>query len=282
MTAELIHSPDTHRLGKNEAKAPHAMLSEFVDVERVSAEEEIPANIVNSGLAADGSEGMTVALAMYLNDNEGDCTCAGIGNTYRVVSDGKIEIADDNVQTGYVAVTGKEGAAYDPATGQNDNGCAELDVLDYATTEGFGGVKVLGHAGVDMTNTLEARTALYLTGSLYIGAELSTDQQTQEIWTPGKAAAGSWGGHCPPLFDWYTQIPVGLTIGGVAIPSNLGDILALGTWGAYKAATGSYVPFAVDEGHALFTQSWLDLHAENPAINVSALTAYFKTLQPES
>lgn len=285
MTAELIHSPDTHRLGKNEAKAPHAMLSEFVDVERVSAEEEIPANIVNSGLAADGSEGMTVALAMYLNDNEGDCTIAGVGNTLRVQSDGGTEVSDPDIQTGYVAVTKEEGAAYDPATGANDNGCVELDVLDYSTTVGIGGVKLVGHAGVKFSSETELRAALYLCGAIYPGWQLSTDQQSQPIWGPGNAAPGSWGGHCAPIFDWWTEIPSGLVIGGVPISTTLGDVFNVGTWGAYKPCLGGpkgFTQFACDEAHVLLTEQWLARNQGSPYIDQQKLAAYLKTLQPES
>lgn len=267
---DLLHHPDVHRLGKQDAKPPHAMLEEFVDFEMLDATDPLPANIVNST----DQTGRTIALAMYLNDRQGDCTCAGAGNILRIDSDGQLQISDAAVETGYVAVTGEEGAAFNPATGANDNGCAELDVLDYWVKVGFGGDKLLGHAGVRVANIAQQRRALHLCGPLYPGYQLSTDQQSQPIWMPGPAAPGSWGGHCPPLVDWYTQIPPNLVIGGVPIAANLGQILAFATWGALKPGTEPYIPFACDEVHALITDVWLKRNAGNPAINMAALTAY--------
>jgi hypothetical protein len=273
--SSLLHHPDTHYLGKQAPGRPHAMVHEFVDVERIAP--QIPANIINSR----GPNGTLTALAMYLNDREGDCTIAGAANTLRVNSNGSQRITDQDVQTGYVHVTGREGAAFNPATGQNDNGCVEVDVLDYWVHTGIGGDKLLGHAGIDVANTDEMRAVLYLFGSIYPGWALSTDQQTQPIWKPGRAAAGSWGGHCAPIYDWYTHIPAGLKIGSTPIPAALGQVIVMGTWGAYKAASEPFLPFACDEAHGLITDAWIARNKGNPAIDMAKLTAYLKTLRPE-
>lgn len=285
--SQLLHHPDTHRLGKKDAKPPHAMLTEFVDFEQAAATIDVPANIINSS-SSEGGAAEGVALAMYLNDREGDCTCAGVGNKLRVDSDDGTEVTDDDVQTVYVGVTGAEGGAFDPSTGNNDNGCVELDVLDWVTAKGIGGIKILGHAGVDPANDAQRRMALYLAGALYSGEQLSTDQQSQQIWEPGAAAAGSWGGHCTLHVDEYTELSSGLTIGGVPIPANIpgGFVFAIGTWGGYKPCAGTYIPFAYDELHAILTQQWLDRVKTDPVlsaiVDVSKLEAYFKTLQPEA
>ena len=266
------------RLGKTEASAPHAMLRDFVDMERYEATTVIPANVVNS-LDANGQP---VVLAMYGNDKQGDCTIAGIGNILRVDSLDALEITDGDVEAAYVAVTGQEGAAYDPATGANDNGCNEVDVLDFWTGSGVGGNRLLGHAGVDYSSDREIRMALHLCGPLYPGWQLSTDQQTQPIWQPGRARPGSWGGHCAPIADYYTAIPAGLVVGGTPIPSGVyRRILSLMTWGGYRPCDGNYVNFACDELHALMTDAWLARNEANPAINVSALKTYFGTLTAE-
>ncbi len=272
----MPHDPAVRLLGKREAKKPHAMLREFVDIEK--AARHLPANIVNS--ATPHGAAMSVALAMYLNDQEGDCVAAAVGNLLRVNSRGSVQITDSAVQAAYVAVTGIEGAAYDPSTGANDNGCYPLDMLDYWVSPGIGGDKLLGHAGVDMTNQLEVRTALWMCGGIYPGWQLSTDQQSQQVWQPGPASPGSWGGHCAIVTDWWTQVPVGLTIGSVPIPQTPGGaILAIGTWGMYQPALPSFVPWAADEGHALITDAFLKAHKR--FIDQAKLQAYLKTLQPE-
>lgn len=280
---QRLHDPDTHRLGKKEAVKPHAMLSDFVDFEKAQAAITVPANIVNSAVSADGPP-MSIALAMYLNDREGDCTCAGVANTLRLNSNGSKQVTDDDVQAAYVAVTAKEnsGQGYNPQTGANDNGCIEVDVLDYWVASGVGGDKLLGHAGVDMTNEQQWRMALYLSGSLYPGWALSTDQQSQQIWDKGAAAAGSWGGHCAPIVDHWTQIPTGLVIGGATIDSSLGEVFNVATWGGYKACAKGFIPFACDEGHVLITDAWLPKAQQLGIIDQAGLDAYLKTLQSET
>lgn len=278
---ELLHDPDTQLLGKKEAVLNPRMIAEFLDIEKAQTALDIPANIINSTATAGGTP-MSIALAMYLNDQEGDCTIAGVGNILRVDSNGQIQIADADVQTGYVDVTKIEGAAFDPSTKANDNGCVELDVLDYWVKVGVGGNKLLGHAGVKMTDDVQRRTVLHLCGPIYPGWQLSTDQQSQQIWQPGAAAAGSWGGHCAPICDEWTQLPSGLVIGGVAIDPSLGCVFNVLTWQQYKACLLSYLAFACDEGHALITDAWVEKAKALGLIDEPALDAYLKTLQPEA
>lgn len=276
----MLHDPADRRLGKKPPKRPHAMLAEFVDVERILV--EAPANVINSATSAMGKP-MSIKLAMYLNDREGDCTCAGAGNILRIASNGKLRLTDNQVQDAYVAVTGDEGAAFDPETGDNDNGCVELDVLDYWTKHGIGGDRLLGHAGINANDPEEIRAALYMTGPLYPGWSLATDQQNQKIWMPGKARAGSWGGHCAPICDLWTRIPQGLKIAGVPIPTDgKQPVFNVLTWKQYKACWYSFIGFACDELHALMTKSWLERNQGNPALDTAKLDAYFKTLRKES
>jgi hypothetical protein len=283
MPEALLHNPEEVMLGKADAKPAHAMLEDFVDFERAYAEDPASANVINS-VTTSGGHGQAVTLAMYLNAKLGCCTFSGIGNILRVDSSDATEISDEDVETGYIAVTTEEGNAYDPATGANaDAGCAEIDVLDYCVKTGVGGNKILGHAAVNAANDKQRRQALYMCGPLYPGWQLSTDQQTQEIWAAGPAAAGSWGGHCAPISDEYTDLAaVGYVINGIQIPKNISEILALLTWGSYKLARGNYVPFACDELHALLTPAWLARNRNNPAVNVSAVESYFATLTKES
>ena len=254
----LIHDPATHHLGKGKAKPPRLSIAKYLDVEAALA--QAPANVVNS-------KNQSIALAMYMNDTLGDCTCAGIGNTLRVNSQGQQELADSDVESAYVAVTTEEGDAYDPATGANaDAGCAEIDVLDYWVKTGVGGDKLAGHAGVDMKNADEVKAVCYLFGSIYPGWQLSTAQQSQQVWDVDKShdgKPGSWGGHCAPIFDILT------------------DAAWLGTWGAYKQTTLAFIPYYADEGHALITDAWLRDNQSNSLVNTSALTQDLADLSPE-
>ncbi len=245
----LLHDPATHRLGKATAKPPRLRIADYLDLE--AALPQTPADVVNS-------RGQSVALAMYLNDTLGDCTCAGVGNTLRVNSNGTQQLGDAAVEQAYVAVTTEEGDAYNPATGANaDAGCAELDVLDYWSLTGVGGDKLMGHAGVDMTNAGEVKAVCWLFGSVYPGWQLSVAQQSQQIWDVDQSAngrPGTWGGHCAPIFD------------------ILSDAAWLGTWGAYKQATLAFIPHYADEGHALITDAWIASNQNNSLVNVAQLT----------
>jgi hypothetical protein len=283
MSDTLLHDPSKVKLGKADAKAPHAMLEDFVDFERLYVEDPAPKNVINS-VTAGGGPSQAAQLAMYLNDKLGDCTIAGVGNILRVDSSDSVEISDEDVQSAYIAVTSEEGNAYDPESGANaDAGCAEVDVLDYWTKVGIGGNKLLGHAALRADNAKQRHQALYMCGPLYPGWQLSTDQQTQEIWGKGSAASGSWGGHCAPVSDEYTDLEaVGWVINQIHIPKDIGEILALLTWGGYKLARGNFVPFACDELHAPITTAWLARNQNNPAVDVAAIESYFKTLTPEA
>jgi len=245
------HYPAIHKLGRLPAKPARMMLRNYVDLER--ALPQVPDSV-------DNSHGQSIQLAIYLNTSIGDCTCAAVGNTLRVNSGGQQKISDQDVLDAYVAITGIEGAAYDPQTGANDNGCVELDVLDYWAKTGVGGDKLVAHAGVDMSDPTEVKTFTWLCGALYIGVNLSVAQQQQETWDY-VSGSPDWGGHAVPIFD---------------INPN-----RLGTWGAYKPFTDAFIAHQAEEGHALITQAWLDANKDNPLIDLDALLTDFKSLEPE-
>jgi hypothetical protein len=283
---QLLHHPETHRLGKADPKAPHMAFHELVDMEKLGATITVPANIINSS-TTDGGPAEAIQLGMHLNDTRGCCTVAGIADEVQVSTNGETNPPDEEVETGYEAITGQEGAAYSPGPpAVNDNGCAEVDVLDYYSKNPMSGLEIVAHASVNMFNPVERRMALYLTGSLYPGWQLSTDQQSQPIWQKATAPAGSWGGHCAVIFDDYTEIPAGLVIGGVPIDQSLEAVFAVGTWAQYKpclaATANGFIRFACDEGHALFLPSTVQKLQAWGVINEQALQAWITSnLTPE-
>lgn len=258
----LVHDPDAHHLGKLDPKPPHIHIATYLDVERAKATEQVPTTVNNS-------INQSIALAMYLNDREGDCTCAGVGNILRVDSRGKAIVADQDVQSLYITVTKKEGAAFDPTTGANDNGCVPLDVLDEIAANGIGGIKILGHAGVNMKDDAQKAVSLQQFGHIYMGVQLATEQQSQQVWDYVQGSSpGSWGGHLFPLFDLVIVNGQQQWVGG--------------TWGAYKWATDPFVTDQADEGHVFITQAWVDANADNPLFDMQALVADLNTYQHES
>jgi hypothetical protein len=145
-------------------------------------------------------------LGMLMNDTIGDCTIAGIGHNQRIWSkQNNIDYAMTDAQAlaAYIAVTGLEGAAFNPATGENDNGCACLDVLKYAQNTGTGGQKIGPYVQVDVSNHSHVEHAQFWFGGLYIGINMPVSAQNQPvIWDvpkgglTGPGTPGSWGGHC--------------------------------------------------------------------------------------
>ncbi len=129
---------------------------------------ELPA----SPEAVDWTKAVTVPWGMYFNDAEGDCTIAGTAHMVITwtANAGAVVLPDPaGIQSGYVTITGQEGAAFDPATGANDNGCVELDVLNEWRKNGIAGHQIGAYASVRPANVKYVKAAVNLFGGLYIG-----------------------------------------------------------------------------------------------------------------
>ena len=189
---------------------------------------------------------------MMLNDNEGDCTIAAIGHaiqTWTANNGNEQTVADADVQTAYVAVTGAEGAAYDPTTGANDNGCQMTDVLPYMQNTGLGGHKIGPWVAVDHTNHNELMLAIQWFGGIYIGVGLPLASQTQTIWTvPNKIRfprlkhqwqPGSWGGHAIFVVDYDATY------------------LTCVTWGALQKMSWAWFDAYCDEAYGIVSPDWV-------------------------
>lgn len=149
-----------------------------------------------------------------LNDTLGDCTCAEIGHQIQVwtaANKNMVTPSDAAVVAVYSAVSG-----YDPATGQNDDGCYIIDVLNYCRNTGMGGDKIFAFAEIQPWMQDHLKKAIFLFGGIDIGIDLPIDAQTQVIWDVdhttdfnGSGAPNSWGGHsvCAIAFS-----PVGLYV----------------------------------------------------------------------
>lgn len=170
---------------------------------------------------------------IYLNDQIGDCTIAGICHAFSAMAvyAGFHEpiFADAAVTTAYSAVSG-----YVPGDPATDNGADMATVLSYMSKTGIpdemGKVhKVAGWAafGDPQNETLLAQT-LAATGTVYLGSEIQQAQEDQFSsgqpweWVPGQPPIG---GHCYVLQR--------RAVGGVGI-------LRMATWGAIQPATRQF------------------------------------------
>ena len=183
-----------------------------------------------------------VQFGMFHNDAIGDCTCAAMGNARRLWAHltGRAEpVTDDDVLSAYEAISG-----YDPASGANDNGAVELDVLRYWQQTGFAGEKIDGYAAVNLHDERLFRGAMWVFDGLYLGVALPATAQEQvhagQPWTVDTSAGsqaypGSWGGHAVYAVDYDAQY------------------VYLATWGTIQPAAWDWIDTYVDESYAVIS-----------------------------
>jgi len=141
---------------------------------------------------------------MYLNNQIGDCTAAGIAHTiqaWTAYAKGLVTLPNSAVLRLY------EAFGYVPGNPATDNGAVEQDVLHYVMQNGVGGHKILAYAQVDHTNPDEMKAALNLFGSVYLGAGIPQSALVQtDAGQPWTVEQGSpiEGGHCFVLQRWDT------------------------------------------------------------------------------
>src|SRR5271168_2796686 len=157
---------------------------------------------------------MKVPWGMMDNAQVGDCTCAAAGHLMMEwTSNAQSKIftpTDAQIVAAYSAITG-----YNPKTGANDNGAAELDVLNYWRKTGVARHKIGAFVALEPSNHTHVMDAVYIFEGCYIGLQLPVSAQGQKIWTvppqgtSGPGAPGSWGGHAVPVVSYDAQ---GLTV----------------------------------------------------------------------
>lgn len=212
--------------------------------------------------------GKVPSWPMMANDRIGDCTCAAAGHlieewTFNVSSASEVILPDSAIIAAYSAITG-----YDPGTGQNDNGAAEIDVLNYWRQTGIGGHKVDAYVALEPGNHDHVRAAVYLLGGCYIGLALPVSAQTQRVWAVpphgahGHGAPGSWGGHAVPVVAY--------------------DVLTLTvvTWGALKRMTWGFWDAYCDEAYGVLSADFVN--SSSIAANGIDLTTLQSDLQTVS
>jgi hypothetical protein len=167
---------------------------------------------------------------VMLNDRLGDCTCAAVGHTLQCWSANvgqEVILPDDEILHLYEAVSG-----YDPATGANDDGAVELDVLNYWRQTGVAGHKIAAYVALEPGNHDHMRIATFLFGAVYTGIALPQTIQGQEVWSvppeglTGAGAPGSLGGHAVPIIGYDAAGLLCVTWGYI-------QRLTYGFWAAY-------------------------------------------------
>jgi hypothetical protein len=193
---------------------------------------------------------------MMENDQLGDCTCAAAGHLIMewTANAGKkmVTPTDKQIVAAYSAITG-----YNPATGANDNGAVEIDVLNYWRQSGIAKHKIGAYVALEPSNHIHIMDSVYIFEGCYIGLQLPVSAQAQvqnhQPWSvppggpTGDGKPGSWGGHAVPVVAYDAR--------GVTVV----------TWGALQAMTWSFWEAYCDEAFAIISTDYLDDKQESPA-----------------
>lgn len=257
----LLHDPKTCRIGR---KPPRR------DPRLLRLEKYLPALPPLPPGRLWSNKGVT-DWGMMLNDKCGDCTIAGRGHHELLrtnLAGHPQRPTDEQVLLDYIAVTGLEGAAYNPVTGANDNGCVMEDVLDYYLKSG----QIGAYVSFDPHNLYHLRFVIDAFEGAYVGVALPIACQTQEVWDvadislTGDSAPGSWGGHCVILCDYGPHSFRCVTWGGLKLMTRR-------WWWAYAD------PQIGGEAYAVLSREMMNGTAKTPSgFNLEALAADLKAL----
>lgn len=213
-----VHTIETLPLGKHPAKHDHRRLH-LATYFQAPMGEPLPAVMWSKRVTN---------LGEMRNDRIGLCTAAAAAHMEQVWTANagtQVIIPDDGVEQAYIDVTAAEGAAYNPQTGANDNGCALPDMLEYWRLKGIGGRRIQAWADIEPANTRLIKQCVGWFGGGYVGVALPLTALDQlnagQPWTLAhrfgpRAQPYSWGGHCVELVDydpdWITFISWGRLI----------------------------------------------------------------------
>ena len=196
---------------------------------------------------------------MMENDRLGDCTCAAAGHaiqTWTANSTTETTPPDSAIEAAYEDVGG-----YVPGQPNTDNGCCEIDVLNYWRKTGIGGHNIGAYVSIDPQNLAHVQAACVLFGGLYIGVALPLTAQTQDVWDvtdpfvplQGDAAPGSWGGHA------------------VFVPDYDAAGMTCVTWGALKRMTAAWWLAYCEECYAIISPDFLNQGISPQGFNLALL-----------
>jgi hypothetical protein len=259
----FVHPLRDHelKLGRSAPSAPPLIkLREFVDVEKAKS-------VIQALPLVDYSTLIKV-WQMFLNDQIGDCVCAGAAHARMVwgaMVGQAVNITDLMVQTMY------EQSGYRPGQPNTDQGWTLQAAAGWLRATGFFGTPdVTAYAQVGLDDADAQQVAGELFGGLYEGVSLPTSAQTQYqagwIWreTNKGEDAGGWGGHC-------MYRPKNLIVLGHSARGRSTHV----TWGGLQVSTWDWDKAYIDELMVFVPANW---EQEMPPAIVEAGVVDFGTL----
>lgn len=107
---------------------------------------------------------------MYLNDQIGCCVIAGMAHLLGVYTGNAtgvpIVLTNAEIKRLYGEIGGYDGTA------ASDNGCDEVEALEYWRKKGIAGRKIVDHVAIDGSDIDEVRMAIWLFGGIMSGTAL--------------------------------------------------------------------------------------------------------------
>lgn len=184
-----------------------------------------------------------------LNDQLGDCTCAGLGHAIQIWTANasrETTVTDEDVLGAYKSWCGYDGT---PAT---DQGGIELEVLKSFKAQGFAGHSLTAFASVLPANKLHVQQAINLFTGLYIGMDI-----------PAYIMPDS--GEIPPVWDLAPKLD-NTSIGGhcVYVTGYDANTVSFISWGTNWKMTWSWWAEFVDEAYALISKDQIERTGVSP------------------
>jgi hypothetical protein len=194
---------------------------------------------------------VTAPWGMDLNDQLGDCGCAGAAHLIMNVSASGAGLV---VPSGLDVLAMYEDpgvGGYNPSDPSTDQGIALLDGLKYLRRVGMAGQKADAFVDINVQDTTMLKYGAQLFGGLYLGVQLP--QSAMDAFDAGKRVwddttdTNIAGGHC--------IVPVDFDAGG----------LYCVTWGDVVLATWAWCAKYADEAHAVLFFDWMNRQGVSPA-----------------
>lgn len=204
---------------------------------------------------------------MYLNDQLGDCTAAGVGHAIQALTaygSTEFSVTDKDVLGLYEATGG-----YVPGDPSTDNGANMQDVLTYWQANGVAGHGIQAFAELDdFYHVANMRKALYLFGTVYLGINFPASAMDQfnanAAWTY-QAGSPIEGGHCIVLQEMRA--------------SGTPNILDIVTWGQLHPMNISFMHHYVEEAWVVIDQDWMTANGTDvDGFNMQSLMDDFSDL----
>ena len=187
---------------------------------------------------------------MYDNNILGTCVCADTANTLilRTANAAAATVVPtvDNVISLYSAVGG-----YVPGNPATDNGCVEVDMLQYLAKTGFLGHKADAFGSIDPANQDHIKWSTLLFGSCRLGLNLPGYAEDQfergQPWDVSTVGNQSIGGHDVPVVDFR------------------GGLFYVFTWGRVQLMTPAALVAWSEEAHSTLFFDWVREQGQSPS-----------------